>query len=111
MTSIVQVPNICQYMLSNLGNLVIKSTMIVNCFEKIHQFLHYTHNNNFIPPNQAGHDILYRIRPTLETLRKRYQSIPIKESLSIDEQLYATKTRHFLKQYIPIKLHKWGYIF
>jgi hypothetical protein len=29
--------------------------------------------------------------------------------LWVDEQLCATKARHFLKQYIPIKPHKWGY--
>lgn len=106
MTYISQVPNIRQYWSSNLGNSVIKSTMTVNCFEKICQFLHFADNNNHIPPNKAGPDRLYRIRPILETLRKRYQSIPIEESLSVDEQLCATKARHFLKQYIPIKPYK-----
>jgi len=65
MTSISQVPNIRQYWSSNLGNSVIKSTTTVNCFEKICQFLHFADNNNYIPPNQAGHDRLYRIRPIL----------------------------------------------
>lgn len=53
--------------------------MTINCFKKIRQFLHSVNNNNYIPPNQAVHDRLYRIRLIFETLRKRYQSIPIEE--------------------------------
>lgn len=29
--------------------------------------------------------------------------------LSIDEQICATKVRHHMKQYVPLKSHKWGY--
>lgn len=83
--------------------------MTVNMFEKIKQFLHFTDNNQLIPPNRPGHDRLYRIRPILETLKKRFQSIPLEESLSIDEQLCSTKAKHYLKQYIPMKPHKWEY--
>lgn len=35
--------------------------------------------------------------------------VPPEESLSVDEQMCATKARHFLKQYMPEKPHKWGY--
>ncbi|KAL4136164.1 hypothetical protein QTP88_007728 [Uroleucon formosanum] len=58
---------------------------------------------------QPGHDRLFRIRTVLETLKKRFQTVPLEESLSVDEQLCATKGRHFMKQYMPMKSHKWGY--
>lgn len=77
--------------------------------KKIKQFLHFSDNQNNILVNQPGHDHLYRILPILETLKKRFQSVPLEETLSVDEQLCATKAKHFLKQYIPMKPHKWGY--
>lgn len=83
--------------------------MTVNMFEKIKQFLHFSNNQNNIPVNQPGHDRLYRIRPILETIKKRFQSVPLEEKLSIDEQLCATKAKYYLKQYIPMTPHKWGY--
>ncbi|XP_025191763.1 piggyBac transposable element-derived protein 3-like [Melanaphis sacchari] len=58
---------------------------------------------------QPGHDRLFRIRTVLETLKKRFQTVTLEESLSVDEQLCATKGRHFMKQYMPMKPHKWGY--
>lgn len=35
----------------------------------------------------------------------------MEKDLSIDEQLSATKAHSYLKQYLPLKLHKWGYKF
>jgi len=47
----------------------------------------------------------------METLKRKFGTIPLEESLSIDEQLCSTKARHYLKQYLPMKPHKWGYKF
>lgn len=111
MTSVHQNPSIRKYWSANLGNDIIKNTMTVNMFEKIKQFLHFSNNQNMIPVNQPGHDHLYRIRVRLilETLKKRFQSVPLEETLSVDEQLCATKANYYLKQYIPMKPHKWDY--
>lgn len=49
--------------------------------------------------------------PVVETLKKRFSSIPLEKALSIDVQLCLTKARHFFKQYLPMKPHKWGYKF
>jgi hypothetical protein len=109
MTSICIVPDIRQYWSENLENNVIKNTMTVNKFEKIRQFLHFCNNDIYIPRGQPGHDRSFRIRTVLETLKKRFQTVPLEESLSVDEQLCATKGRHYMKQYMPMKPHKWGY--
>lgn len=62
-----------------------------------------------LPKDHPGHDRLYKIRLVVETLKNKFCSIPLEESLSIDEQLCSTKARHYLKQYMPMKPHKWGY--
>ncbi|KAL4112162.1 hypothetical protein QTP88_016000 [Uroleucon formosanum] len=85
MTSICIVPDIRQYWSENLENNVIKNTMTVNNFEKIRQFLHFCNNDIYIPRGQPGHDRLFRIRTVLETLKKRFQTVPLEESLSVDD--------------------------
>lgn len=62
-----------------------------------------------LPKDHPGHDRLYKIRPVVETLKNKFCSISLEESLSFDEQLCSTKARHYLKQYMPMKPHKWGY--
>lgn len=85
--------------------------MSVNQFEQIRQFIHFNNNNNMLSKGYMGHDRLYKIRPVMETLKKRFASIPLEEALSIDEQFCSTKARHFLNQYLPMKPHKWVYNF
>lgn len=109
MMSIVHLPNVRKYWSSVIGNDVIKETMPVNKFEKIRKYLHFSNSEEAIPPNQPGHDRLFKLRPIIDLLRKKFQSVPLEESLSLDEQLCATKAKHYLKQYIPMKPHKWGY--
>ncbi|XP_060845894.1 piggyBac transposable element-derived protein 3-like [Rhopalosiphum padi] len=108
---LVNISNIRKYWSPNLGNQIIQETMNVNQFEQIRQFIHFNNNNNMLPKTQVSHDRLHKIRPVIETLKKRFASIPLEEALSIDEQLCSTKARHYLKQYLPIKPHKWGYKF
>lgn len=85
--------------------------MTVNHFEKIRQFLHFNDNSLQVPSSHPGHDRLHKIRPILETLKKKCQNIPKRETLSVDEQMCATKATNFLRQYLPNKPHKWGYKF
>jgi hypothetical protein len=108
---LVNISNIRKYWSPNLGNQIIQETMSVNQFEQIRQFIHFNNNNNMLPKGHVGHDRLHKIRPVMETLKKRFASILLEEALSIDEQLCSTKARHFLKQYLPMKPHKWGYKF
>ena len=58
---------------------------------------------------QPGFDKLFKIRPVMDSLLKTFQSIPMEENVSIDEQMCATKIRHHLKQYMSDKPNKWRF--
>ncbi|XP_039278703.1 piggyBac transposable element-derived protein 4-like [Nilaparvata lugens] len=83
--------------------------MPVELFESIRRYLHFNNNETAVAPNVVGHDRLHKIRPILDHLNVKFSEVPLEESLSIDEQMCATKARHFLKMYMPGKPHKWGY--
>ena len=58
--------------------------------------------------DETGHDKLYKLRPFLELVVKRFKEsyIPA-QRLSIDEGIIGFKGRLSL-QYLPRKPHKWG---
>ncbi|CAK1581447.1 unnamed protein product [Parnassius mnemosyne] len=102
-------PNIRMLWNSILGIPLIIETMTLGNFEKLRSVIHFNDNINYKPRGEPGHDRLFRIRPLLETLRKKCQAVPKRETLSVDEQMCATKACNFLRQYLPNKPHKWGY--
>ncbi|XP_047105234.1 piggyBac transposable element-derived protein 4-like [Schistocerca piceifrons] len=83
--------------------------MTVNQYEQIRKFLHFNDNSAMIPRGEKGHDRLFKIRPIIELMRSRFQTIPVEECVSVDEQICSTKARSYLKQYMPNKPHKYGY--
>ncbi|CAK1589631.1 unnamed protein product [Parnassius mnemosyne] len=107
--SLSPLPNIRMYWAPELGIPLIMETMSLNHFKKICQFLHFNDNTAQSPSGTPGHDRLHKIRPVLETLKKKCLSIPKREALSVDEQMCATKASNILRQYLPNKPHKWGY--
>lgn len=109
MMSIVHVPNSRSYWSDNIGNCVIKDCMSINVFENIKRFLHFNDNSLALPRNHENHDRLQKIRPLVDCLKQKFCSLPFEENLSLDEQLCPTKARSYLKQYLPLKPHKWGY--
>nr|CAH7726573.1 unnamed protein product [Callosobruchus chinensis] len=78
-------------------------------FEIIKRNLHFNDNSQMLPKEHTMHDRLYKIRPIIDHLLNRYQSVPYEACLSIDEQMCPTKTKSYLKQYMPAKPHKWGF--
>nr|XP_023016760.1 piggyBac transposable element-derived protein 1-like [Leptinotarsa decemlineata] len=62
-----------------------------------------------LPREDEIHGRLHKLRPIIKALSLKFQRVPLEKSLSVDEQLCATKARHHLKQYMPAKPHKWGY--
>jgi len=55
---------------------------------------------------EPNRDKLFKIRPVIETLRKRFLTVPLEDNLSVNEQLCSTKARSALKVYLPKKPHK-----
>lgn len=107
--SIVHLPNSRSYWSDNIGNCVIKECMSINVFENIKRVLHFNDNSLALPRNHENHDRLHKIRPLVNLLKRKFCSLPFEENLSLDEQLCPTKARSYLKQYLPLKPHKWGY--
>ena len=106
--SCVSVPSTKDYWSASLGNDLIKQTMSYAQFVKIRRYLHFANNQQNTVPYEENHDRLFKIRPVVEHFRKTFSLVPFEESLSIDEQMCATKGKCFFKQYMPAKPHKWG---
>lgn len=107
--SVIQIPNIRRYWAPITGVAIIRETMSLNKFEQIRRQFHFNDNDNMIPKRQPNHDRLFKIRPLVSALIKRFQTVPLEQCLSVDEQICSTKARSSLKVYMPNKPHKWGY--
>lgn len=92
-----------------LGYDTIKNCMGVNSFESIRTNLHFNDNSVQKAPNDSERDRLYKLRPVIDNINSKFLSVPMRATLSIDEQTCATKTKHHLRLYNPNKPHKWGY--
>ncbi|KAJ8931317.1 hypothetical protein NQ314_015783 [Rhamnusium bicolor] len=88
------------------------NTMPVLRFEEVRRYLHYNDNSAAVKNGAPGYDRLYKVRPLINHLNKRFLSVPMLQRLCVDEQMCATKmTGTILRQYMPKKPHKWGYKF
>lgn len=110
-TSLVHMPNIRSFWSKELRFAPVADMMPINRFEKIRRFVHFTNNETFISRDQPGHDRLHKIRLLVEFLNNKFSSISLEQHLSIDKQMCSTKVRHYMKQYMPMKPHKWGFKF
>lgn len=108
---VLHVPNVRDYWRDKLGFPLIFESMSQNRFEQIRQFLHFNNNETLLRKDLASHDRLHKIRPLVDYLNAKFNSIPCRRDLSLDEQLCSTKARNYLIQYLPMKPHKWGYKF
>jgi len=91
-----------------LHNPVFHASMGRNRYQLILKFLHFNDNSRY-DPNDPQRDRLYKIRPLLDYLVKRFQEVyyPSRE-ISIDEQLLKFKGQLHFKQYIPNKRSRFG---
>ncbi|XP_046987283.1 piggyBac transposable element-derived protein 2-like [Schistocerca americana] len=80
--SIVHVPNTRDYWGEVTGTHLIKTTMTVNQYEHLRKFLHFNDNSAMIPRGEKGHDRLFKIRPIIELMRSRFQTIPVEDGIS-----------------------------
>lgn len=108
-TSVYHYPSVRSYWSNKVKFDPIAQTMNRNRFDKIRQMFHMNDNNKHWPPDHPQHDRMHKIRPVIDHLNKKFITVPFEHRLSLDEQMCATKIRHFMKQYLPNKPHKWGF--
>lgn len=92
-----------------IGNDIVKNTMCVNTFESLRAHIHLNDNSKMKSPDDPDRDRLFKLRPIIDHLNDRFLTVLMRPELSVDEQICATKTRHFMRQYNPRKPHKWGF--
>lgn len=107
--SVSHLPRTRCYWRQDIGIPTIRNAMSINEFERLKTILHFNDNNKMLPKDDPQYDNLHKIRPLIIELNKQFSSIPMECKLSLDEQICSTKGRHHLKQYNPMKPHKWGF--
>uniref|UniRef100_A0A667WLN7 PiggyBac transposable element-derived protein domain-containing protein n=1 Tax=Myripristis murdjan TaxID=586833 RepID=A0A667WLN7_9TELE len=103
--SVLHLPRSRMYWSSECRLVPVADVMSRDRWEEIKKFIHFNDNSNM----EANNDKLFKIRPIVDSLLQKFQSLPQDQMLSIDEQMVPFKGRSSLKQYIPKKPHKWGY--
>lgn len=109
--SICIMPNVRDYWSDHLGLSHVYTSLSQKRFEEIRRYLHFNDNSKMLDKEHPNFDRLHKIRPLIDHLNNKFNSIPYPRDLSLDEQLCATKARNFLKKYMPAKPHKWGFEF
>ena len=83
--------------------------MLRNRFQLLAKFIHFNDNANMPRNGQPGHDRLYKIRPIVDHLHERFQTVYTpRQAVSVDESLLLWKGRLIFKQYIPLKRARYG---
>lgn len=84
---------------------VAHSVMSRDKFEAVKRNFHLVDNSKQTDKT----DKMLKVRPLINQLRQKFNTIIMPQALCIDEQLVPFKGKSQLKQYIPSKPHKWGY--
>ena len=78
-------------------------------WEEIKAHLHCNDNSNLPLREEDNYDKLFKVRPLITHLQKKFREIPMPQTLCVDEQMVSYKGRSSLKQYMPSKPYKYGY--
>lgn len=104
---LVRIPSVVLYWSKNdlYHNKFICSKMTRDRFLLLLQHIHFNNNENL----NASNDRLFRIRPILDHLNDKFQSILTPgKNLVIDESMIPWRGRLGMRQYIKNKRHKYG---
>lgn len=93
---------------SKFGFSPIMNAMARNRYEYIRSNLHMNDNSLLQEKSSPTYDKLFKVRPLINLFNKQFAKIPMREHLSLDENVNASKSANFLRQYLPNKPHKWG---
>lgn len=87
----------------------VSSVMSRDRWEEIKRYLHCNDNSSQLPLGDQNRDKLFKVRPVIDHLQKKFRALPKTQFLCVDEQIVPFKGKSGLKQYNPKKPHKWGY--
>ena len=104
--SIIKMPSQRMYWRLNTRCDKIADVMWAKRFEEIKRNIHFNDNND---PMNDGTDKLYKLRPFLDHLNRKFYNEQVTEHVSVDEQTIPFKGRSHLKRYNKDKPKKWGY--
>ena len=83
---------------------VFNAVMSRNRFNSLLKFFHINDNQNLPNPNDPNQDRLYKLRPVIEELFEKFQSVYTpNQYIAVDESLLLWKGRLIFKQYLPLK--------
>ena len=92
-----------------LGVSYVQRVMPRDQFNKLTQYLHINNNENAAPRRHRNHDKLFKIRPLLEAVNRKFlEEYQPCQNLSVDEAMVAFKGQFSMKQYLPMKPVKRG---
>ncbi|XP_049833690.1 piggyBac transposable element-derived protein 1-like [Schistocerca gregaria] len=77
-------------------------------WEDIKSNLHFNDTTK-VPDVGANKDTLFKLRPLINSLLKKFNNLPIDRMLCVDEQMVPFKGMSSFIQYMPNKPHKCGY--
>ena len=72
------------------------------------RYFHINDNTNMPKKGTPDFDHLYKVRPLVNSVVEKCRQAQQEECQSIDEQMIPTKSRSPIRQYLPMKPHKWG---
>ena len=108
--SIVALPHSKLYWSSDPAVCQVKNILSRKRFEQIKRFVHFNDNTTkMLSPTDANFDKLFKVKPLLNHLRKKFNLVSMSQMMCIDEMIIPFKGNSSLKQYIPSKPHKYGY--
>ena len=80
--------------------------MPIKRFELLHRNLHVVDNNT----HTATSGKLFKVKPLLDAISNNCLRFEQEQNQSVDEQMIPAKTkRSAIRQYLPKKIHKWGF--
>ena len=106
MMSLIQLPSYEMYWntASRIEN--IASIMPIKLYELLRRNLPVVHDNT----RTAASGKLSKVKPLLDAIRSNCLRLEQEQNQPIDEQIIPAKTkRSGIRQYLPKKIHKWGF--
>ena len=106
---IVALPHSRLYWSLDLAVCQVKNILSRKRFEQIKRFFHFNDNTTkLLSPTDANFDKLFKVKPLLDQIRKKFNLVSMSQMMCIDEMMIPFKGNSSLKQYIPSTPHKYG---